>query len=80
MVKYILVCGGVISYVTLLGVENEDKLIMSSGIGKGVIGKYQPSINEHSQMTKADSSKPPVLVSYSRLPVSKSQPSRLTLT
>lgn len=39
MVKYILVCGGVISYVKLFSIE-DDKLIMSSGIGKGVIGEY----------------------------------------
>lgn len=39
MVKYILVCGGVISYVNLFAVE-DDKLITFSGIGKGVIGKY----------------------------------------
>ena len=39
MVKYILVCGGVISYVNLLSIE-DDELTRFSGIGKGVIGKY----------------------------------------
>jgi hypothetical protein len=39
MVKYILVCGGVISYVQLFIVQ-DFKLKFTSGIGKGVIGEY----------------------------------------
>lgn len=41
MVKYILVCGGVISYVNPFALEEDRLLIYPSGIGKGVIGEYR---------------------------------------